>query len=102
MQNKLEPTMTWEDASDTITPDIYAKIRGISSQKARDRFKEKNFPIIDGGKQIADKTAVMLYDMGINPKMQSKESINFLILSELKKLNSQLNTNKNKEMITNE
>lgn len=27
MQKKLEPTMTWKDALDTITPEVYAKIR---------------------------------------------------------------------------
>lgn len=102
MNNKITPTMTWEEAPETLTPEIYAKIRGIAPNKAREKFKEKGFPLVSGGKQIADKTAVRLYDMGINPKIQTKESISFLILSELKNINSQLNTNKNKEMITNE
>ena len=87
MNVKNEPTMTWNEAPDTITPEIYAKIRGHSTQWARNKFKEKNFPLIQGGKQIADKTAVRLYDMGLNPKINSKESIDFLILLELQKIN---------------
>ena len=100
MQNKICPTMTWDDAPDTITPTIYAKIRGIGEDRARDKFKEKNFPLIPGGKIIADKEAVKLYDMGIVPKVQTKESISFLVLLELKKLNAKLN--KEKGEITNE
>lgn len=104
MQTKIKPTLNWVDVPDTINPEHYAQVRGISVGKAREIFNSKNFPRIDGtgSKQLADKKAVMLYDMGINPKIQSKESISFLILSELKKLNSQLNINKIKEMKTNE
>lgn len=87
MNVKKVATMNWEDAPDTITPEIYAKIRGHSTQWARNKFNEKNFPIIEGGKQIADKTAVRLYDMGFNPKDNQKSSIEFLILLELQKLN---------------
>lgn len=87
MNVKKEITMNWEDAPDTITPEIYANIRGHSTQWARERFNEKDFPRIEGGKQIADKTAVKLYDMGINIKEQQKHGIEFLILLELKKIN---------------
>jgi len=86
---KKEITMTFEEAPDTITPEMYAKIRGHSTQWARDKFNQKDFPTISGGKQIADKTAVKLYDMGINPKTNQKQSIEFLILLELKKLNEE-------------
>ncbi len=79
--------MNWEDAPDTITPEIYAKIRGHSEQWARDRFNEKDFPKLESGKQIADKTAVRLYDMGINTKTQAKQGIEFLIFLELQKIN---------------
>lgn len=87
MNVKKEVEMNWEDAPDTITPEIYAKIRGHSEQWARDRFNEKNFPKLESGKQIADKTAVRLYDMGINIKNNPKQSIEFLILLELQKIN---------------
>lgn len=86
MNVKKEITMNWDDAPDTITPEIYANIRGHSIQWARDKFNEKDFPRIEGGKQIADKTAVRLYDMGINIKNQAKQGIEFLILLELKKI----------------
>lgn len=94
MNVKKEVTMTWDEAPDTITPDIYAKIRGHSPQWARDRFNDKNFPKIESGKQIADKTAVMLYDIGINIKTQTKQGIEFLMLLELQKLNKRLENQK--------
>ena len=87
MNVKKEVTMNWEDAPDTITPEIYAKVRGRSIQWARDKFNEKNFPRLDGKLLIADKTAVKLYDMGINPKQNQKASVDYLILLELRKLN---------------
>ena len=42
MNVKKEVTMKWEDAPDTISPEIYAQIRGISQQKARDMFNIKS------------------------------------------------------------
>lgn len=93
MNTKKEITMNWEDAPDTITPEIYARIRGHSTKWASERFKRRDFPKIESGKQIADKTAVMLYDMGINIKNNPKQSIEFLMLLELKKMNERGETN---------
>lgn len=92
MNVKKEITMTWEEAPDTITPETYAQIRGISPQKARDFFDTKGFPKLEstGNKKLADKTAVRLYDMGINPKTNAKTSIEFLMLLELQKLNERM------------
>ena len=87
MNVKKEATMNFENAPDTITPEIYARIRGHSVQWARNKFNEKDFPRIEGGKQIADKTAVKLYDMGIDIKNQAKQGIEYLILLELQKIN---------------
>lgn len=87
MKVKHEISMNWDDAPDTITPEIYAKIRGKSEQWARDKFNEKNFPKIEGRSAIAEKLAVRLYDMGINLKNQPKQGIEFLILLELQKIN---------------
>ena len=89
MNVKHEITMTWEEAPDTITPEIYAKIRGHSTQWARNKFNEKDFPRIEGGKQIADKTALRLYELGINIKNNAKQGIEFLILLELQKINKE-------------
>lgn len=93
MNVKNEISLNWNEAPDTITPEIYAKIRGKSVQWARNKFNEKNFPRLDGKILLADKTAVKLYDMGINKKENQKASINYLILLELQKLNerNQLN-----------
>ena len=96
MNVKKEVCLSWSEAPDTITPEIYAKIRGYSTQWARDKFKEKDFPLLDGGKLIADKTALRLYDMGINPKQNPKQSIEVLILLELQKINKgRSDTNEN-------
>ena len=56
MNVRKEATMNWEDAPDTITPEIYAQLRGRSVRWARSKFKEKNFPLIDNGKPISSKT----------------------------------------------
>lgn len=90
MNVKKEVEMNWEDAPDTITPEIYGKIRGHSTQWARNRFNEIDFPIIESGRQIADKTAVRLYDMGIKIKSNYKAGIEYLILLELQKLNERV------------
>ena len=42
MNVKREITLNWDDAPDTITPEIYARIRGHSNEWARSRFKEKD------------------------------------------------------------
>lgn len=86
MNVKKEATLDWIDAPDTITPEIYAQIRGHSVQWARNKFNKNDFPRIEGGKQIADKTAVRLYDMGINTKTNARQGIEYLILIELQKL----------------
>lgn len=96
MNVKKEVTMNWNEAPDTITPEIYAQIRGRSIQWARDKFNEKKFPRLDGKLLIADKTAVKLYDLGINPKQNQKASVDYLILLELRKLNERKRTNENK------
>lgn len=93
---KREVTMNWNNAPDTITPEIYAQIRGHSVQWARNKFDEKDFPRLESKKKIADKTAVRLYELGINPKQNQKAGIEFLILLELQKLT------KSKEEQTNE
>lgn len=87
MNVKHEIEMNFDNAPDTITPEIYAKIRKHSVQWARNKFNEKDFPRIESSKQIADKTAVKLYDMGINLKNNAKQGIEYLILLELQKLN---------------
>ncbi len=94
MNVKKEIEMNWEDAPDTITPEIYAKIRGKSLQWARDRFNKKDFPRLESGKQMADKTAVRLYDIGINIKNNTKQGIEFLMLLELQKLNERIGVNR--------
>lgn len=64
MQEK-KPTKNYEDLPDTITPYDYAEWRGIGETKAREIFNSKGFPRIKGTgvKQLADKRAVLLFEI---------------------------------------
>ena len=66
MQEK-KSTVKYADLPDTITPYDYADWRGIGENKAREIFNSKGFPRIKGTgvKQVADKRAVLLYELGI-------------------------------------
>lgn len=66
MQEK-KPTKNYKDLDETITPFDYAEWRGIGENKAREIFNRKDFPRIKGTgtKQLADKRAVLLYDLGL-------------------------------------
>lgn len=74
MQNK-KPTKRYEDLNDTITPFDYAEWRGIGENKAREIFNRKDFPRLKGTgvKQLADKRAVYLYDLGL--KEEEKQEV---------------------------
>ena len=75
-------TKTYADLPDTITPMDYAEWRGIGENKAREIFNSKGFPRIvgTGVKQIADKRAVMIFDLGsvLTPEM-AKELIKEIV-----------------------
>ena len=68
-------TINYKDLPDTITPFDYAEWRGIGENKAREIFNRKDFPRIKGTgvKQLADKRAVYLYDLGL--KEEDKQEI---------------------------
>lgn len=68
-------TKTFNDLPDTITPYDYAEWRGIGENKAREIFNSKGFPRIKGVgvKQIADKRAVFLYELGL--KDEEKQEV---------------------------
>ena len=63
-----KPTKTFNDLPETITPFDYAEWRGIGENKAREIFNSKGFPRIKGTgvKQLADKRAVYLYELGLS------------------------------------
>lgn len=69
MQTK-KPTKKYEELPETITPLDYANWRGIGENKAREIFNSKGFPRIKGTgvKQLADKVAVRLYELGLEPE----------------------------------
>ncbi len=60
-------TVTFNELPDTITPLEYADWRGIGENKAREIFNSKGFPRIKGTgvKQVADKRAVLLFELGL-------------------------------------
>ena len=66
MQEK-KSILSYEGLPETITPYDYADWRGIGENKAREIFNRKDFPRIKGTgtKQLADKRAVLLYDLGL-------------------------------------
>lgn len=76
-----KPTKSFNELPDTITPYDYAEWRGIGETKAREIFNSKDFPRIKGTgvKQLADKTAVYLYDLGL------KEEDRQIVLKEIAK-----------------
>ncbi len=67
MQEK-KSIKTYQELPDTITPLDYANWRGIGENKAREIFNSRNFPRIQGTgvKQVADKRAVLLYELGLS------------------------------------
>lgn len=67
MQEK-KPTKKYEDLNDTITPYDYMEWRGVGEPTARNIFNSKGFPRIQGTgvKQVADKRAVLLYELGLS------------------------------------
>ena len=74
MQEK-KSTKTYEELPETITPYDYADWRGWGESKAREKFNSKDFPRIKGMgvKQIADKRAVLLYELGL--KEEEKQEV---------------------------
>lgn len=60
-------TKTYAELPDTITPYDYADWRGVGENTAREIFNSKGFPRIQGTgvKQLADKRAVFLYELGL-------------------------------------
>lgn len=58
----------YEELPDTITPYDYADWRGVGENTARNIFNSKGFPRIQGTgvKQLADKRAVYLYELGLS------------------------------------
>lgn len=66
MQEK-KSVLNYKNLPETITPYDYADWRGIGENKAREIFNRPDFPRIKGTgvKHLADKRAVLLYDLGL-------------------------------------
>ena len=70
-----KPILKYEELPETISPLDYAEWRGIGENKAREIFNSKGFPRLQGTgvKQLADKRAVYLYDLGL--KEEEKQEV---------------------------
>lgn len=91
MNVKKKQTITWETAPDTLTVAEYAEVSRFGKGKAKENFEKSDFPRLEAGnKQLVDKNAARLYNMGISTKTCKKESLDYLILLELQKLNKNL------------
>lgn len=89
-RKRIQPSMLWEDAPDTITPIELAKILGCCEQKATEYFGEDDFPVIDKIGLKADKEATRMYLQGFRVKQNQKLCIEQMMLLELRKLNNNL------------
>ena len=69
-------SIKFDELPDTLTPEDYAKWRGIGMDNARNYFHSKGFPriISAGNRLIADKRAVIMYDL----KLESKDLASFI------------------------
>lgn len=74
MQEK-KSTKTYDELPETITPYDYADWRGVGESTARKIFNMKDFPRIKGTgvKQLADKRAVYLFELGL--KEEEKQEV---------------------------
>ncbi len=87
-RKKIHSTLTWEDAPDTITPEILSKILGCCEQKATEYFNEKDFPRLDKIGLKADKEAARMFLQGFRVKQNQKLCIEQMMLLELRRLNN--------------
>lgn len=96
MRGENKPTMTWEEAPDTISPKDLSQILGIGIEGARKVFDKPDFPKIPkkdiGNIGKADKEAARLYIQGVKFSNGGKEALLTMIYFELKKLNSKIQT----------
>lgn len=84
--------MTWEEAPDTIGVEELMSILKIGKNYASNIFNSKGFPKIEeiGTTLKADKEAARLYIQGFKIKENSKGTMEYMILQELKKINKQI------------
>ena len=86
-RKKIKPSLTWEEAPDTVDPEIVSKILGCCQKKAEQYFKEKDFPVLEKIGLKADKEAARMYFQGFRVKQNQKLCIEQMMLIELRKMN---------------
>ena len=70
-----KPTKTYEELPETISPLDYMEWRGVGRAIADATFHSKGFPKLEntGNKLLADKRAVLLYELGL--KEEDKQTV---------------------------
>lgn len=70
-----KPTKTFSELPETISPLDYMEWRGVGRAVADATFHSKGFPRLEnkGNKLLADKRAVLLYELGL--KEEEKQEI---------------------------
>ena len=77
---KIDSSLTWKEAPDTVDHITVAKILGCSPNTASKYFHEKDFPLLDKIGLKADKEAARLYFQGIKIKQNPKLNLDYLML----------------------
>lgn len=96
MPKSVEPSLTWEQAPDIITPTQLGRILGVSYKTANQIFNSKNFPMLseDIAKRDAYKYAVAKH-LGIDLTfMNSVNNFNTEMLEVLKEILASINKSK--------
>lgn len=86
MKRKVKPTLSWNNAPDTIGVEELMKLLGVGEPKATEILSQKDFPRLPNAGLKADKEAARLYLQGFRIKENQKNAIDYLILLELKKI----------------
>ncbi len=70
-----KPTKKYEELPETISPLDYMEWRGVGRAVADATFHSKDFPRLEntGNKLLADKRAVLLYELGL--KEEEKQTV---------------------------
>lgn len=87
MKRKLKPTMKWNEAPDVVGVEELMKILGVGRNQASEIFNKKDFPRLPNVGLKADKEIARLYLQGFRIKENQKNTIEYMILLELRKIN---------------
>lgn len=97
MPRLVEPSLSWDEAPDILTPKHLAELLGVSTKKANEIFNSREFPILSENvsKKGAYKYSVAKF-LGIEIQKEKKEnSVNEDVVSILREILDTLNQKMN-------